>query len=57
MAKKMNREARFSGAQWMQSGRYADRRDLLRALLQADECYTATQVKRELEMFEKGRVK
>lgn len=47
----------FTKAQLLESKRYRDRRDLLNALLQDGETYTAEQADTMITGFMKGKVK
>ena len=50
-------QPRLCGGQWIDSQQFADRRDLLRAVLKPEETYTAGDVRRMLGAFIKRRMK
>lgn len=56
-AKSEQSEPKFSKEQIIASARYADRRDLVDALLDEDKSYTFETVDSMIEKYKKGRVK
>lgn len=50
-------EAKFSKEQLIASDKYANRRDLVSALLDDNETYTIATVDKKIEEFMKGKVK
>ena len=56
-AKTAQNEQKFSKEQILASARYANRRDLVDALLDKDKSYTFETVDNMIEKYKKGRVK
>lgn len=56
-AKTEQNEQKFSKEQILASARYANRRDLVDALLDKDKSYTFETVDNMIEKYKKGRVK
>lgn len=56
-AKTKQNEQKFSKEQILASARYANRRDLVDALLDKDKSYTFETVDNMIEKYKKGRVK
>lgn len=57
MAKNENAAAEFSKQQLVESRKYANRRDLLKALLEDGKTYTIAEVDAAIEKFMKGKVR
>lgn len=57
MAKNENATAVFSKQQLVESRKYANRRDLLKALLEDGKTYTIAEVDAAIEKFMKGKVR
>lgn len=57
MAKNENTAAVFSKQQLVESRKYANRRDLLKALLEDGKTYTVAEVDAAIEKFMKGKVR
>lgn len=57
MAKNENAAAVFSKQQLVESCKYANRRDLLKALLEDSKTYTIAEVDAAIDKFMKGKVR
>lgn len=53
----METAARFTAKQLINSQRFADRRDIVRALLEDGKTYTASEVTDKINNYMKGQVK